>query len=174
MRSSSAPLPHDLEMHDTFLDYMRWWESGPEFGGKPALRAYKDGKGKEAKWTIGYGFSHEVLPFWVWTEAQAEENLRKQLQVVESQVRQSLPGVTLAPHQWDALVSLVYNIGISRFRTSSPRIMVQQGKLSRVGLCMQLWNKQMVNGVLVEQPGLTKRRAADRAIWEKGDYSGRP
>lgn len=161
-------------MSEDLLEYMRHWESGPEGAGKPALRAYRDGKSKDAKWTIGYGYTHGVQPFWVWTKEQAEENLLKGLQEVDWQVKQSLPMVELVEHQWEALDSFVYNIGISRFRTSSPRIMIQQGLLHRVGPCMELWNKQTINGTLVEQRGLTKRRAADRAIWERGDYSGRP
>jgi GH24 family phage-related lysozyme (muramidase) len=52
--------------------------------------------------------------------------------------------------------------------------MVKLGKLDRVGPAMELWNKGTVKGKFVVINGLVRRRAADRAIFDQGDYSGRP
>lgn len=161
------------------LEYLRWWEGLP--GGKPALRAYQDEAGR---WTLGYGRARGVSQGDTCTVDVAESWLLREVFDVERAVKACFIEPKFLQHQLDGLTAFVYNIGITAFRTSSPRIMVSMGKFDRVGSAMELWNKTSryvkdpVTGeekkYLVVSPGLVKRRAADRAIFERGDYSARP
>ena len=70
-----------------------------------------------------------------------------------------------------AFADAVYNIGPTiacDTRTSTAARLLRAGDIP--GACAQLsrWNKARVGGVLVELPGLTKRRAAERALCEGG------
>jgi lysozyme len=145
-------------------EYLRWWEGK---GGRPVLAAYRDTNGT---WTIGYGSTQNVTPDLVIDHQEAERRLSAAVGLVVDGVNFSLGAYPLSQQQFDALVSLAYNIGMSAFRTSSPCLLVKMGKYDRVGPAMELWNKERKNGVLVVNAGLVNRRAADRGIWERGEY----
>ena len=68
-------------------------------------------------WTIGYGHTAGVKPGMVISEAQAEEYLKADLISFE----RYLNGLGLAfnQNQFDALISLIYNIGIGNFQKST-------------------------------------------------------
>ena len=78
------------------------------------LKAYKCPGGV---WTIGYGHTVGVKPGMVISEAQAEEYLKADLIAFE----RYLNGLRLAlnQNQFDALISLIYNIGIGNFQKST-------------------------------------------------------
>lgn len=84
------------------------------------LEAYKDAIGI---WTIGYGHTtfageprvHEGLKI---TQEEADALLAKDLAIPERTVN-NLVKVPLTQNQFDALVSLVYNVGPGNFRRSS-------------------------------------------------------
>lgn len=68
-----------------------------------------------------------------------------------------------------AFADAVYNMGPTiacDTRTSTAARLLRAGDIP--GACAQLsrWNKASVAGVLVELPGLTKRRGAERALCE--------
>jgi len=83
------------------------------------LRPYKDQAGK---WTIGYG--HLILPHETnlltgqITESQALELLKNDLAIAEKAVN-NMVTVSITGNQYDALVSLVFNIGIGAFAKST-------------------------------------------------------
>ena len=68
-------------------------------------------------WTIGYGHTAGVKHGMVITEAQAEEYLKANLIAFERYLNGL--GLTLNQNQFDALVSLIYNIGIGNFQKST-------------------------------------------------------
>lgn len=72
------------------------------------------------KYTIGYGHTRGVEPGDTCTREQAEEYLRQDLQDAEETVL-ALITVPLTQNQFDALVSLVYNIGSGNFYNSTIR-----------------------------------------------------
>ncbi len=126
------------------------------------LEAYQDIAGI---WTIGYGHTGpDVEPGMKISERDAEELLRRDLkpreQAVDSAVR-----VPLNQNEFDALVSFVYNVGIGALRSSTALKRLNKG--NRVGAADALtwWNKATVGGVLREVTGLTRRRAAERALF---------
>ena len=68
-------------------------------------------------WTIGYGHTAGVKPGMAISEAQAEEYLKADLISFE-RYRNGL-GLALNQNQFDALISLIYNIGIGNFQKST-------------------------------------------------------
>ena len=78
------------------------------------LKAYKCPGGV---WTIGYGHTAGVKLGVVITETQAEQFLKEDLLVFEKAV--NTQNLSLNQNQFDALVSLIYNIGIGNFKKST-------------------------------------------------------
>ena len=68
-------------------------------------------------WTIGYGHTAGVKPGMVISEAQAEEYLKANLISFERYLNGL--GLALNQNQFDALISLIYNIGIGNFQKST-------------------------------------------------------
>ena len=68
-------------------------------------------------WTIGYGHTAGVKPGMVISEAQAEEYLKADLIAFERYLNGL--GLALNQNQFDALISLRYNIGIGNFQKST-------------------------------------------------------
>lgn len=126
------------------------------------LEAYQDIAGV---WTIGYGHTGpDVQPNMRISERDAEELLKRDLKPREEGV-QRLVSVGLNQNEFDALVSFVYNVGVGAFQGSTARKRLNKG--DRVGAADALtwWNKATVGGVLREVLGLTRRRAAEKALF---------
>ena len=68
-------------------------------------------------WTIGYGHTAGVKSGMVISEAQAEEYLKADLISFERYLNGL--GLALNQNQFDALISLIYNIGIGNFQKST-------------------------------------------------------
>ncbi len=126
------------------------------------LEAYQDIAGI---WTIGYGHTGaDVQPGMKISERDAEELLRRDLKPREQAVEGAVK-VPLNQNEFDALVSFVYNVGAAAFRGSTALKRLNKG--DRVGAADALtwWNKATVGGVLREVLGLTRRRAAEKALF---------
>lgn len=126
------------------------------------LEAYQDIAGV---WTIGYGHTgSDVQPGMRISERDAEELLKRDLKPREDAV-QRLVSVALNQNEFDALISFVYNVGVGAFQGSTARKRLNRG--DRVGAADALtwWNKATVGGVLREVLGLTRRRAAEKALF---------
>lgn len=126
------------------------------------LEAYQDIAGI---WTIGYGHTGpDVVAGQKISEREAEELLRRDLKPREDAVGR-LVSVNLNQNEFDALVSFIYNVGEKNFRNSTARRRLNSG--DRVGAAEALtwFNKATVGGVLRAVTGLTRRRAAERALF---------
>jgi lysozyme len=115
-------------------------------------------------WTIGYGSTKGIRSGMKITEEEAEDKLRVDLQVAENAVKQYV-SVPLTQGQYDALVSLIFNIGSGNFRSSTLLKKLNKGLYDEVPEQIIRWNKARVNGVLTPLKGLTRRRAAEAAIF---------
>ncbi|CAB5079532.1 Endolysin/autolysin [uncultured Caudovirales phage] len=133
------------------------------------LKAYPDpGTGGEP-WTIGYGTTSsagvgKIAKGMVITKVQAESMLVRSLDAYERGVMKVLSKPP-AQHQFDAMVSLAYNIGLGRFVNSTVVKAFNAGDFARAGQAFLLWNKAA--GKVM--PGLTRRRAAERDLFLKPD-----
>lgn len=125
-------------------------------------KAYQDSAGI---WTIGFG-SIKVNGIRVKkgdtiTYDQAVEQKRRDLAWAQTAVNQ-LVRVGLSQHQYDALVSLVYNIGETAFSKSTLLKHLNQMNFILAAQEFPKWNK--AGGKVVQ--GLTNRRMAEKKMFE--------
>ena len=77
----------------------------------------------------------------------------------------------LNQNQYDALVSLVFNIGVGAFQESTFLSILNDGagtlacRIDVAGLEFPRWNKATIDGEKVVSDGLVKRREAERTLW---------
>lgn len=121
-------------------------------------------------WTIGYGHTKDVNHGMACDEAQADAWFDEELQQFEAAIT-GMVTVPLSQQQFDALVSFVYNLGSGALKASSLLRFLNNRQYQTAATQFNLWNKAMVNGVLTPLDGLTKRRKAERQIYEDGIYA---
>jgi len=113
-------------------------------------------------WTIGYGTTQGITQkSECVTEKQAEELLRRDLIDAEATVR-DLVRAPLAQHQFDALVSFVYNVGRGNFKKSTLLRLLNQQAFAAVP--EQFLRFNWAAGV--QLVGLTKRRKAEMLLFQ--------
>ncbi len=112
-------------------------------------------------WTIGYGTTAGVKPGQTITKERAEELLRDDVKRFEGQVLR-LVKVPLTQGQFDALVSFTYNLGAANLGNSTLLRLLNAGDYKGAAAQFDRWTK--AGGK--ELPGLVKRRAAERALFE--------
>ena len=122
------------------------------------LTAYKDSVGV---WTIGYGHTRSARQGMVITQAQADELLALDVAAHAAGVYKALQ-VKLEQHQFDAVVSLAFNVGVSAVRNSTLMKMTNRGDVKPAAAQFDRWNK--AGGKVLA--GLTRRRAAERKMYE--------
>lgn len=130
------------------------------------LTSYQDSKGV---WTIGTGTikypnGERVRAGQTCTLVQAEQYLKNDCLWVDSTL-DSLVKVPVTQNQFDALASLVYNIGQTQFASSSLLRYLNEGRYDLAANSFAPWNKVTKKGVKVTEPGLTKRRAKEAALF---------
>lgn len=124
---------------------------------KCRLTSYRDGGGVP---TIGWGHTKGVVLGETCTQAQADSWLMSDLTEAEDCIIEKV-GVPLAQNQFDALASLVYNIGGGHFATSTLLKYLNQNKMQMAASEFLRWNHD--NGVVVL--GLVRRRKAERDLF---------
>lgn len=101
-------------------------------------RAYKDTKGI---WTIGVGHTGpNVYEGLVWTNQQIDDAFADDIKWAEDAVNKYVK-VPLEQHQFDALVSWVFNIGETGFRRSTALKLLNEKLYDMVPEAMLMWNK---------------------------------
>lgn len=104
------------------------------------LKAYQDSKGV---WTIGWGHTKGVKPGDVITREQAEQFIRDDFAWVERTLNADLvtgrdkPLVT--QNEFDALCSLVFNIGSQAYLDSTVRRKIKQGDKMAAARAFKMW-----------------------------------
>ena len=111
-------------------------------------------------WTIGYGHTGNVSSNQVITSEQAESILRTDLRKFEQAVSDAVT-VALSQNQFDALVSLAFNIGAGAFAKSTLLRLLNAGDYAGAANQFERWNQ--AGGRVLD--GLSKRRAAERALF---------
>lgn len=125
-------------------------------------RAYKCPAGV---WTIGFGFTRingvKVKEGDTMTLEVANVELEKQLRTYENVVKKAIMIKKINQNQYDALVSLCYNIGGSSFRKSSIVKLVNNRNF--IGACkvFNLWS----NVAKKRSKGLLRRRISERNLF---------
>jgi lysozyme len=125
------------------------------------LVAYPDpGSGGEP-WTIGVGHTGGVKPSDTCTMAQAMQWLKEDVQEAERHVNR-LVKVELSQDQFDALVSLVFNIGGGNFERSTLLKKINARNFDGAAEEFPRWNRAA--GKVMA--GLTKRRHAEQSLFQ--------
>lgn len=122
-----------------------------------SLQAYQCSAGV---WTIGYGHTRGVRPGDIIDEAQAGIFLRRDVAASESTVMRFVT-VVLNQHQFDALVSFVFNLGSGNFAASTLLRKLNAGDYAGAADEFPRW----VHAGGKSLPGLVRRRAAERTLF---------
>lgn len=98
--------------------------------------AYQDSVGV---WTIGVGHTGpEVHAALVWNEDQIQEALAKDLERFEAAVNSATHA--FEQHQFDALVSFSFNVGVGAFKSSTMLRLINEGKMDEVPAQFDRWH----------------------------------
>jgi GH24 family phage-related lysozyme (muramidase) len=113
-------------------------------------------------WTIGWGSTGaDIGEGLVWTQAECDERLEKDLQIRAREVSDVIAGAPTTRNQFDALVSFHYNTGA--IATATLTRLHKQGKFAAAAREFGKW----VHAGGKVLPGLVKRRAAEAALYMK-------
>lgn len=117
-------------------------------------------------WTIGYGHTKTAKPGMKITPKQAEELLYSDLDWVEKVIATKVK-VPLNQNQYDALASLIFNIGGTAFGKSTVLRKLNAGDYQGAADAFRMWNKQKnrSTGKLEPLKGLTRRREEERKLF---------
>lgn len=121
------------------------------------LVAYKDPVGV---WTIGYGHTKTVRAGFFINNEQAESFLLQDVQEAERCVHRHVK-VPLNQSMFDALVSFVFNLGCTKFGSSTLLAYLNQGEYAAAADQFPRW----VRAGGRELPGLVRRRAMEQAMF---------
>ena len=131
-------------------------------------KAYKDSAGI---WTIGIGTIRypngvKVKQGDVITKEQAYDYMEYEVKDTVNALNTLLNGISVNQNQFDAIVSLTYNIGIGGFKRSSVysamKINPNDPKIEEYWL---RWNKVTKDGVKVVSKGLMNRRKKEYQLY---------
>ena len=154
----SAPaIRHSLVAREAWvkgaLPFVKKWESF-------VPTRYED----SGQWSIGYGSNADkMLPDTVISEAHASIMLAVYLRSLADQVAEVVQ-VSLTANQGAALLSFCYNLGIGALKKSTLLKLLNSADVFGAANQFRRWNKDRINGELVEVKGLTNRRKAEREL----------
>ena len=121
------------------------------------LHAYPDPATGGEPWTIGVGHTGGVQEGDTCTPERAQSWLRQDVQIAEKCINNSVR-VQLTQNQFDALVSLVFNIGCGNFGKSTLLRLLNDGDDLKAADEFVKWSK--ANGHVMQ--GLLNRRESEK------------
>ena len=146
-----------MKISEKGKDFIKLWEGC-------RLVTYDDGGGVL---TIGYGHTgKDVVPGKQITMWEAIELFDKDIEFFAKGVHNLLE-YHQNQNQFDALVSLAYNIGLGNFKISHVLTDINNGKEARQ-VAKGFLNWKTINGKFVK--GLYDRRVSEKRIYEYGIY----
>lgn len=122
--------------------------------------AYLDKLAKPHIWTIGFGCTENVKPGMIWTEAEAEAALMRELEK-HAAIVDRVVTVPIGENNRAALISFQYNTGGLPKSTLLKRL--NAGDFDGAAREFDRWSK--AGGKVYK--GLVRRRAAERALFEQ-------
>lgn len=121
------------------------------------LSAYQDGRGI---WTLGFGHTASVKSGDTCTPQQADEWLAEDLATAEGAVNR-LVEAPITQNQFDALISLCYDIGQGNFAQSTVLRSLNARHYDSAASAFLMWDK--INGQTSQ--GLLNRRTTERNMF---------
>ena len=132
--------------------------------GAGKFAAYPDPATGGDPWTIGWGTTGgDVKKGVVWTQKQCDDRFADDLGDFAKKVAAALGTAPTNQHQFDAMVSFSYNVGMGNFSKST--LLKKHKAKDYKGAAAEFakWNK--ANKKVMA--GLTRRRAAEAALYGK-------
>ena len=127
------------------------------------LKSYQCDAGK---WTIGYGHTLGVTADLTITNDEADHFLKLDIERCERAINRY--DLKLKQHEFDALVSFIFNVGIGAFMTSTVLMQLLMN-YSNDTIVKQLGRWVYVGGR--ENDGLKKRRKSEIQVYLYGNYN---
>jgi len=115
--------------------------------------------------TIGFGRTQGVQMGDTITPAQADAYLAADLIAYGKNVEKLLEGAPTSQHEFDAMTSLAFNIGIGGLSQSSVLRLHKAGDKENAARAFSLWCKATIGGQLQTVPGLLARRQKEAAYY---------
>ena len=126
------------------------------------LKAYPDPGSGGDPWTIGVGATGpDIKRGVVWTQQQADDRLSEDLTRFEAGVAKLVGTAPTTQGQFDALVSLAFNIGLGNLQASTLLRLHKEGNYDGAAAQFARWNRAA--GKVMN--GLTKRRLAEARVY---------
>lgn len=118
-------------------------------------------------WTIGYGHTKNVKKGDIITRDGADQLLHQDVNLLSRQVM-ALLNREVNQNQFDALVSFTFNVGIGNLSNSTLLKKINCGDFKGASKEFLKWDKARQNdtGKMVQLDGLTKRRQAEKRLFE--------
>jgi len=130
--------------------------------GNGTFNAYPDPGTGGDPWTIGWGTTGPDIKKGVnWTQQQCDDRFTQDLTKFAQNVAKSIGGAATTQHQFDAMVSFAYNVGIGNLNKSTLLKLHKAGNFAGAANEFAKWNKAA--GKVMK--GLTRRRAAEAELY---------
>jgi lysozyme len=126
----------------------------------------------DGRWTIGYGHVRTAREGLTISPKDAEDLLVYDLKAVEDAIA-SMIFAPVLQGQFDALVSLAFNISPGQFRDSDVLRNLNAGDYLAAANGFDLWRKARIHGRVMIVDALVRRRAAEKGLFLEHP-SGRP
>lgn len=155
-----APPPAGRQVSQRGIDLIHSFESCK-------LTAYPDPGSRDGHpWTIGWGSTGpDIKPGTVWTRDQCDARFAADLGKFAAKVDELIGEAPTDQSQFDALVSLAYNIGAEALRKSTVLRKHKAGDHAGAAAAFAMWVKN--DGKTMR--GLVRRRAAEAALYLADD-----
>ena len=124
----------------------------------------------DGNWVVGHGHVRIADAGGSVSEAEAANLLSLDLAPIELFVNKFVVA-EISQNQFDALVSFAFSIGIDAFENSAVLRRVNAGDFTQAACAMDAWRKSDVSGELEIIDALVIRRAAEKALFLKGQKS---
>lgn len=154
------PMPPGMKASKRAIDLIHSMESF-------RANAYKDPGSKDGlPITIGWGSTSDLAgkPIKltdIWTQQYANDKFAQDLAKFETGVLKALNGAPVTQAQFDAMVSLAYNIGVGAFTGSTVARKHKAGDYAGAQAAFAMWNKN--DGKVMS--GLVRRRGAEAEMY---------
>lgn len=126
------------------------------------LAAYPDPATGGDPWTIGYGATGAgIYKGIVWTQDQADKRFGEDIAAFGDSVSALIGAAPTTQGQFDAMVSLAYNVGIGNLKESTLLRLHKEGDYTGAAGQFARWNKAAGKAMA----GLTRRREAEAKMY---------
>ncbi len=118
----------------------------------------------DGRWTIGYGHVRTAREGLTITPKDADDLLLHDLKSIENAVANMIYA-PLMQGQFDALVSLAFNISLGQLRDSDIVRLLNSGDYLGAANAFDLWRKARLHGRVIVVDALVRRRAAEKTLF---------